>query len=452
MSIASKQRVSAVKVGVLTLLSLLMLFLVLIWLRGRGLAGGSQYTVEFKDVNGMRAGAIVQVMGVRAGFVDEVTPFRDPKTGRYKVAVKFTLNPSLNIQIPRGSHVSIEQSGIVGDQFLEITPPQLREITLTTFKQPARAIKAGIPVRFLYEQGYMDVGKVEHVQQLQDGNLIRHHLYYRITLPGAEMPDDPLFELAVDKKGQYYLRILPRTPVVAKAPDPNLMFTVEEPLRMKRFIEVQLESAIALKLTNDKITELLSDETIDSLHSTLKNTEILTARANEVLENANALFQSTQNDLHKLVAVSDDLVKNVTQVTDNINDIIGDPKLKGEMTSAAASLRESAAAVRDLLNDPAMKETLLLTRDTSRNASELVNSLRQTVQNSQLDQRAGSIIAKLDTSLSKLNTVLDTVDQATDGQDQTLKGLLEDTRETARNLKEVSKKFTGHFVLFKLLF
>jgi phospholipid/cholesterol/gamma-HCH transport system substrate-binding protein len=452
MSIASKQRVSAVKVGALTLVSLLMLFLVLIWLRGRGISGGNQYRVEFRDVNGMRAGAIVQVMGVRSGFVDKVEPFQDPKTGRYKVAVTFTLNPSLQLSIPRGSHVSIEQSGIVGDQFLEITPPQLREITLTTFKEPAKAIMKGIPVKFLYEEGYKTVGTVEEVQQMRDGNMVRHHLYYRITLPGAELPDDPLFELAMDKMGQYYLRILPRTPIVAKAPDPNLMFTVEEPLRMKRFIEVQLESALALKLTNDKLAELMSDETIDSMHSTLKNTEILTARANEVLENANSLFQSTQKDLHTLVVISDTLAGNVTKVSNNINDIIGDPKLKGEMSSTVASLRESSAAIRNLLQDPMLKETLSLTRDTSRNAADLVNTLRKTVRNSQLDVRAGSIVAKLDASLGKLDTVLNTVDQATDGKDETLKGLLEDTRETARNLRIFSNKFNGHFTLFKLLF
>jgi ABC-type transporter Mla subunit MlaD len=256
----------------------------------------------------------------------------------------------------------------------------------------------------------------------------------------------------MDKQGQYYLRILPRTPMVAKAPDPNLMFTVEEPLRMKRFIEVQLESALALKLTNDKLAELMSDETIDSMHSTLKNTEILTARANEVLENANSLFQSTQKDLHSLVVISDTLAGNVTKVSNNINEIIGDPKLKGEMTSTVSSLRESSAAIRDLLQDPMLKETLSLTRDTSRNAADLVNELRKTVHNSQLNARAGSIVAKLDTSLGKLNTVLDTVDQATDGKDETLKGLLEDTRETARNLRVFSNKFNGHFTLFKLLF
>ena len=323
---------------------------------------------------------------------------------------------------------------------------------LTTFREPAKAITANIPVKFLYQEGYRQVGTVEHVQQIRDGRMVRHHLYYRITLPGAEIPPDPLFELAVDRQGNYYLRILPRAPLVVKAPDPRLQLTVEEPLRMKRFIEVQLESAMALKVTNDKISELLSDETINTLHSTLKNTELLTARANTVLANANALFQSTRSDLHQMVSISRELAGNINRVSRNIEDIIGDPKLKGDMKATIVSLRKSSDAVQELLQDPALKETLRMTRDTSRNASELVDVLRRTVRNSQLDIRAEGIVSRLDTSLCKLNTVLDTVDRATDGQDQTLKYLLEDARETARNLREVSGKFTGHFTLFKLLF
>jgi ABC-type transporter Mla subunit MlaD len=459
MSTIGKQRSSAVKVGVLTLLSLMLLIFALIWLRGRGLAAGEEKTVLFKDVNGMREGAAVQMMGIRVGFVGAIQP--KIINGRYYVEVKFTINAKTKdprsgqeqgIEIPRGSRLSIEQSGLIGEQFLEITPPQLQEITLTTFREPAKAITKGIPVKFLYEDGFMQVGAVEKVEAQRDGNLIRHRLYYRITLPGAEMPEDPLFELTLDQNGQYYLRILPREPVVAQAPDKNLQFTIENPLRMKRFLEIQMESAEALKATNDKINQLLSDETIESLQSTLKNTEVLTAQANEVLESANTLFQTTRQDMSRLVGVSEQLAANVSSVSDNINDIIGDPKLKGEMQSTIASLRESSAALRDLLNDPALKETIYLTRDTSRNASELMTTLKQTAQDSNLHARLDQAMTQLNTSLDHLNSVLTNVYEATDGKDATLTGILEDTRATAKNLRQMSDKFNGHFTLFKLLF
>lgn len=451
MSTASKQRTATVKVGVLTLLSLGLLIFAFIWLRGRGISSGVEQTVLFKDVNGMRDGSAVQMMGIRVGFVDRILPFKN-KDGRYYVAVTFTLNQDLHVGIPSGSRLSIEQSGLIGEQFLEITPPQLKEVTLTTFKNPSKAIRPGIPVKFLYEEGYLVVGNVEQVKETQEGNLLRHHLYYRVTRPGAEMPNDPLFELTLDKSGQYYLRILPRDPFIAHAPDPSLKYTIENPMRLKRFLEIQMESAEALKVTNDKINQLMSDETIESLHSTIKNTEVLTARANEVMESANLLFQTTRQDLNRLVGVSEELATNVSSVSKNINSLVGDSKLKNEISSTAASLRDSSTALRDLLNDPALKETIYMTRDTSKNASELVETLKKTTQDQDLQNRMTRIMTQLDASLVKLNTVLTNVDQLTDDKDQTMKSILADTRDTAKNLKQMSNKFSGHFTLFKLLF
>lgn len=450
MSIASKQRTATVKVGVLTLVSLGLLIFALIWLRGRGMSGGLHYDVLFRDINGLREGAAVQMMGIRVGFVDDIKPVT--KDHRFYVGVGFTINKDLDLKIPVGSRLSIEQSGLIGEQFLEITPPQQREVTLTTFKPPAKEITPGIPVKFLYEQGYLQVGQVEKVTPYKDGNLMRYRMFYRITRPGAEMPDDPLFELTVDQKGEYYLRILPREPLIAQAPDPNLKFTIENPMRLKRFLEIQMESAEALKLTNDKINQLMSDETIDSLHSTIKNTEVLTARATEVMDNVNLLFQTTRQDLDRLVNASDELVSNVSSVSKNVNQVIGDPKLKNDINTTMASLRQSSNAMRDLLNDPALKETIYMTRDTSKNANELLTTLRQTAQDRDLQNRMEHIVTQLDTSLDKLNTVLTNVDTLTDDKDQTMKGILEDTRETAKNMRQLSNKFNGHFTLFKLLF
>ena len=451
MSIAGKQRTATVKVGVLTLLSISLLVFSFIWLRGWGVANGPKETVRFHDINGMREGSVVQMMGIRVGTVTDITPvYQD---NNFYVDVSFSINKDLHLQIPKGSRLSIEQSGLIGEQFMEITPPQLHQVTLTTFKEPAKAIVEGIPVKFLYETGYMQVGSVKHVEKTKDNNLVRYRLSYLITLPGAEMPEDPLFELTVDQAGQYYLRILPREPVVAKAPDPDLVYTVEDPMRFKRFMDIQMESAVALKLTNDKINQLLSDETIDSLHGTIKNTEVLTARAGEVMENANLLFKTTREDLSSLVGVSQRLMQDVSTVSKNVNALIGDPKLKQEVQETIVSLRQSSDAMQSLLNDPALKETIVNTRDTSRNASQLMLTLRKTAQDQDLQNRMGHIVTQLDTSLNKLDAVMNNVDQLTDGnKNQEIQAILSDTRASAQNLKQLSRKFNGHFTLFKLLF
>ncbi|MBY0450424.1 MAG: MlaD family protein [Cyanobacteria bacterium] len=445
-----KRRSATVKVGLLALVSVLLLVFVMIWLRGRGLTTGDTYTVFFQDVDGMREGAAVQIMGIRIGFIDTIQPTR--KDGKYYVAVKFTINTP-EIKVPKGSQLSIQQSGIIGEKFLEITPPQLREILLTTFKMPTQTIKAGIPVKFLYQEGLVDVGRVERVETFRDDNLIRHKLSYRITRPGSELPVDPIFELALSNQQQYYLRILPRkVEDVLRLPDKNLAFTIENPLRIKKFLEIQLESAEALRLTNDKINELLSDETIATLNGTLKNTEILTARATEVLDSANQLFKGAGHDLEQLVKTSDGLSKNLIQISQNVNGLIGDPNLKKDLLETATSVQQSTKALAEIMRDPALKETIALSRDTAKNSSELVSMLKHTAEDKQLQSRLDNSVTQLNGSLTKLSKVLDHVEQlsADDGKD--LKGIVKDTRETTENLKQFSKKLNGRFTLFRLLF
>lgn len=447
---SSASRSSTIKVGVLTLVSLALLVFSLLWLRGRGLAGGETYTVLFKDVDGMREGSAVQMMGIRVGFVDRIQA--EQRGGRYYVRVTFNINPDLGVTIPKGSLLAIEQSGIIGEKFLEVTPPQLREITLSTFKTPAQEVKEGLPVKFLYEEGYMEVGKVEKVDKQTDANLVRHRLYYRITRPGALMPEDPLYELVLDENQHYFLRILPSEPVLVQAPDPNLIFTVENPLRMKRFLEIQMESAEALKVTNEKITQLFSDETIGTLQNTVKNTEILTARANDVLDSANKLFTSTSRDLEQLVAVSQELAVNVNQVSNNINTVIGDPKLQADLKSTVASLEQSTNSLNTLLSDPALAETIALTRDTSRNAAELVSYLRTTAHDTRLHERLDKTMTLMTGSLTRLDRILADVEGLTDDDDQSLKGIITDTRQTAENLKRFSDTINKRFTLFRLMF
>jgi hypothetical protein len=38
------------------------------------------------------------------------------------------------------------------------------------------------------------------------------------------------------------------------------------------------------------------------------------------------------------------------------------------------------------------------------------------------------------------------------GKNQDIEGILDDTREAAKNLRGISRKLNGHFTLFKLLF
>ena len=443
------QKLPAVKVGILTVVSLSLLIFVLIWLRGRGITNGENVEVYFNDVDGMREGAAVQLMGIRVGFVDQIHPMQ--VNGKYYVKVLFTLNDP-ELSIPKGSHLSIEQSGIIGEKFLEITPPPLYNVALTMLKEPKNPIHKGVPVRFLYEDGYHDVGVVETVEKTDEEGLIRYNLQYHITLPGAVLPKDPLYELALDDHGQYFLRILPQEPVLAQAPDPNLKFTIENPLRVKRFLEIQLESAEALKITNEKVNQLLSDETIATLNTTLKNTEVMTAKATEVLGSANALFKTTQNDMTNLVKASDQLATHVALVSKNVNDVIGNPQLKQDILSTVDSIQQSAHALKELTNDASLKETLHLTRDTSKSAAELVSSLKKTAEDKDLQRRLDSSLNNLNHSLEKLSLVMTNVEKLTSDDEESVRAIVKDAKMTTENLQKFSKRLNGRFLLFRLMF
>src|SRR5574344_1988677 len=118
---------SSFKVGILTITAIVILLFTVMWVKGRTISAGERITVQFKDVNGMRAGSGVQMMGFRIGQVEEITPIIK-NTDSY-VDVKFVITEP-NISIPNASSISIQQSGIIGEQFLEITPPKINYIYL----------------------------------------------------------------------------------------------------------------------------------------------------------------------------------------------------------------------------------------------------------------------------------------------------------------------------------
>lgn len=51
------------KVGILTLVALIILLFTVLWIKGRSFSSAERIEVHFKDVNGMRPGSGVQMMG-----------------------------------------------------------------------------------------------------------------------------------------------------------------------------------------------------------------------------------------------------------------------------------------------------------------------------------------------------------------------------------------------------
>ncbi len=76
------------------------------------------YTVEadFTTVSGLKAGAAVEIAGVRIGRVASIT--LDPDS--YRARIKMAIQPG--VQIQEDSIASIRTSGIIGDKYVNISP------------------------------------------------------------------------------------------------------------------------------------------------------------------------------------------------------------------------------------------------------------------------------------------------------------------------------------------
>jgi phospholipid/cholesterol/gamma-HCH transport system substrate-binding protein len=123
---------SSFKVGILTIVALSIFLFTVLWVKGRSFSSAERIEVQFKDVNGMRPGSGVQMMGLRVGQVEEITPVVEGESSYVKL--KFVITEP-GISIPRASMLSIQQSGLIGEQFLEITPPKIRSVYIPASNQ-----------------------------------------------------------------------------------------------------------------------------------------------------------------------------------------------------------------------------------------------------------------------------------------------------------------------------
>ena len=155
---ASNRKVSSsLKVGILTVTALIILIFTVLWIKGRSLSSGERIEVIFHDINGIRAGSGVQMMGLRIGQIEEIIPVVAGKDSHVKV--KFVITEK-GVKIPHASTISIQQSGLIGEQFLEVMPPKVNYIYMETNKTSTN-IKEGQDVYMVLSNEYTKIGKVE---------------------------------------------------------------------------------------------------------------------------------------------------------------------------------------------------------------------------------------------------------------------------------------------------
>lgn len=449
---------SSFKVGILTLIALILLVGVVLKVKGRALTSAKRIEITFKDVNGMRPGAGVQMMGLKVGQVEEIKPIIENENSH--VNVKFVITEP-GIEIPQASVFSIQQSGLIGELFLEITPPRTRTIYIPV--ENKNVLYKDDTVQMQLDDKIYDVGKIKEIEIVSREvlpynikDVIKTNNAYKIdyivNLPGLILPEF-LKGKAISTNGKKTLLISTLDDVILPYPTQTSPYTVIEPMRISDFMEWQYRAAESLTETNQKVNMLLSDEVIAELKNSVANINSLTAQTAQTMSKIDALVESSKDDINTLMAMLDQTSKDFNKLSENINTIIGDPDFKTTMLSTADSLDKLAQNINKIIGDDEQAAQMAADiREITHNANEISSYISEITQDEQLKKDLTSAVSNANKAMINLNTALSTVNQVTPEKKTELQTIIEDTKVTTCNLRKFSEKLNKRFLLWRLMF
>lgn len=445
---------SSFKVGLLTLLALVLLIGVVFKVKGRTFSSADRVTVDFKDVNGLRPGAGVQMMGLRVGQVEEITPVINGENSYVKV--KFVITEP-DIEIPKASMLSIQQSGLIGELFLEITPPKTRTVYIPMVSKDI--LYKDDDVQMKLDKELYDVGKINNIEVVSKEVLpfaVKEHIKtnfaykidYVINLPGLVLP-----EFLKGKAVKNKLIISTLDDVVLPYPEQKSPYTIIEPMRIADFMDWQYRAAESLTETNKKINDLLSDQVIAELKMSVYNINALTGQTSGTMVKLNDLLDTSKGDIRQLMVMMDRATTDFNMLSYNLNSIIGDPQFKTTMYSTAGSFDKLAQNINKLIGNEdeaqAMAEDF---REIAHNVNEISGYVNSLTKNDQLKNDINRAVSSINTAMTDVSTTLNTVNKLTPDKKTELQTIIEDTKVTTCNLRKFSEKLNKRFLIWRLMF
>ena len=445
---------SSFKVGLLTLISLSLLVVVVLRVKGRSFSSADRIEIQFKDVNGMRPGAGVQMMGLKVGQVEDIIPVINGEDNH--VNVKFVItNP--DITIPTASTFSIQQSGLIGELFLEITPPITRTIYIPMIDK--NVLYQDDPVEMKLDDKYYDVGKIKNIEVLSKDAVpynfkeyittnSAYKVDYVVNLPGLILPEF-MKGKTVSENGTKKLRISTLDDVTLPYPKQDSPYTIIEPMRIADFMDWQYRAAESLTETNRKINELLSDDVITDLKNSVSN---INRQTTKTMTKVDALLDSSREDLDKLMAMMEKATNDFSEISANINNIIGDKEFKENLKSTTKSIEQLSDNLNIIMgngNAEAFAEDLKVISHNVNEISTYVNSLTK---DDQLKKDLTNTVANINKAMSDISTSLAAVNKLGPDQRTELEKIIENTEATTCNLRKFSEKLNKRFLLFRLMF
>ncbi len=451
---------SAFKVGLLTVIALCLLVGAVLKVKGRAFSSADRIEIQFKDVNGLRAGAGVQMMGLKVGQVEEITPVVKDENSYVKVRFVIT-NP--DVDIPKASSFSIQSSGIIGELFLEITPPKIKTIFIPMTKKDL--LYKNDKVQMKLSGKYYDVGLIKSVEVIPrdsvpynyKNNIPTAYAYkveYFINMPGLVLPEF-LRGSAQKDKNTYKLRLVAFDGTPLLYPKQESPYTILEPMRLSDFMDWQYKAAETLTETNKKLNDILTDKVIDDLKLTIANMNKLSARSTETLDKVDNLLDSSKEDINRLLDMTQQATNDFSKLSANINNLIGDPKFKSTIVSAADSVGKLSKNLNKIMDAADAEQTGQNIKIITNNLAQISESVNAMTSDGKLKSELASAITNINNAMAQMSIALETVNNVDPNNKQQvsdLKIIVDDTVCITENLKKFSEKLNKRFLLFRLLF
>ena len=434
-----------------------MLFGVIFRVKGRAFSSADRVEIQFKDVNGMRPGAGVQMMGLRVGQVEEVKPVVDGEENYVKV--KFVITDP-DIEIPKASAFSIQQSGLIGELFLEITPPKTRTVYVPMKSRDL--LYKDDPVEMKLDDNFCDVGKVKSIEVISRDAVPYNYrdsistnsaykIDYIVNLPGLILPEfmkgTPVYTTG-DKK----LRISTLDDTILPYPEQKSPYTIVEPMRISDFMEWQYKAAESLTETNRKINELLSDEIIVELQSSVANINSLTAQSAETIAKFDKLMDASGGDLKQLMAMLDRTSNDFSKLSANLNKYLGDKEFKTKLYSTADSLDLLSKNLNKIMDNGNAEAIANDLRVTMHNVNEISGYINSMTKDDNLKKDLSYTVNTVNKAMSDISTTLAALNNVTPENKTEIQQIIDDTSVTTCNLRKFSEKLNKRFLLFRLMF
>ena len=191
------------------------------------------------------------------------------------------------------------------------------------------------------------------------------------------------------------------------------------------------------------------------LKTTIANLDKLSAKSNVTLGKVDELLDSSKADIEQLLTITQQATDDFSKLSTNVNEIIGDKQFKKTIMSTADSVNTLARNLNKVMDAADAEQTGKNLKIIAENLSQISESVNEITKDDKLKNQINSAITNVNKAMSEVATTLETVNKVNPtsaNQASDLQKIVDDTVATTCNLRKFSDKLNKRFLLFRLLF